>query len=254
MLGTIISGALRGLTQILADRALRRIFWRTLLLALVAYGIAFGLAWLVVDYFLNFDVSWLPDFALSWLRGFLEASVLLGVIGLMWAIFPAVFTGLSSIFLDEAALAVEKRHYPMDAPGKEPAFWPSIRRTLQFTLLVVFINILLMPLYLVGLFLHQVGKAQALDDQFFVEHEFDPLLPAERQLADVHAGLQVADDFGRRQVLVFAADDTTDIGIVTQFAFFTQFESLRGLCTVYPSGHDVDRLTVRGQRDHRQGA
>ena len=125
----------------------------TLLLALVAYGIAFGLAWLVVDYFLNFDVSWLPDFALSWLRGFLEASVLLGVIGLMWAIFPAVFTGLSSIFLDEAALAVEKRHYPMDAPGKEPAFWPSIRRTLQFTLLVVFINILLMPLYLVGLFL-----------------------------------------------------------------------------------------------------
>lgn len=153
MLGTIISGALRGLTQILADRALRRIFWRTLLLALVAYGIAFGLAWLVVDYFLNFDVSWLPDFALSWLRGFLEASVLLGVIGLMWAIFPAVFTGLSSIFLDEAALAVEKRHYPMDAPGKEPAFWPSIRRTLQFTLLVVFINILLMPLYLVGLFL-----------------------------------------------------------------------------------------------------
>lgn len=153
MLGTIISGGLKGLTQILADPALRRIFWRTLLLALVAYAIAGGLAWLVVDYFLNFDVSWLPDFVVSWLRGFLEASVMLGVIGLMWAIFPAVFTGLSSIFLDEAALAVEKRHYPMDAPGKEPAFWPSMRRTLQFTLLVVFINILLMPLYLVGLFL-----------------------------------------------------------------------------------------------------
>ncbi|MDF1732150.1 MAG: EI24 domain-containing protein [Minwuia sp.] len=153
MLGTIISGGLKGLTQILADPALRRIFWRTLLLALVAYAIAGGLAWLVVDYFLNFDVSWLPDFVVSWLRGFLEASVMLGVIGLMWAIFPAVFTGLSSIFLDEAALAVEKRHYPMDAPGKEPAFWPSMRRTLQFTLLVVFINILLMPLYLLGLFL-----------------------------------------------------------------------------------------------------
>lgn len=153
MLGTIISGGLKGLTQILADRALRRIFWRTLLLALVAYAIAGGLAWLVVDYFLNFDVSWLPSFVVSWLRGFLEASVMLGVIGLMWAIFPAVFTGLSSIFLDEAALAVEKRHYPMDAPGKEPAFWPSMRRTLQFTLLVVFINILLMPLYLIGLFL-----------------------------------------------------------------------------------------------------
>ncbi len=153
MLGTIISGGLKGLTQILADRALRRIFWRTLLLALVAYAIAGGLAWLVVDYFLNFDVSWLPSIVVSWLRGFLEASVMLGVIGLMWAIFPAVFTGLSSIFLDEAALAVEKRHYPMDAPGKEPAFWPSMRRTLQFTLLVVFINILLMPLYLIGLFL-----------------------------------------------------------------------------------------------------
>jgi len=153
MLGTIISGGLKGLTQILADPALRRIFWRTLLLALVAYVIAGGLAWLVVDYFLNFDVSWLPTFVVSWLRGFLEASVMLGVVGLMWAIFPAVFTGLSSIFLDEAALAVEKRHYPMDAPGKEPAFWPSMRRTLQFTLLVVFINILLMPLYLVGLFL-----------------------------------------------------------------------------------------------------
>lgn len=153
MLGTIISGGLKGLTQILADRALRRIFWRTLLLALVAYAIAGGLAWLVVDYFLNFDVSWLPSVVVSWLRGFLEASVMLGVIGLMWAIFPAVFTGLSSIFLDEAALAVEKRHYPMDAPGKEPAFWPSMRRTLQFTLLVVFINILLMPLYLIGLFL-----------------------------------------------------------------------------------------------------
>ncbi|MDF1722733.1 MAG: EI24 domain-containing protein [Minwuia sp.] len=153
MIGTIISGALKGFSQILSDPKLRRIFWRTLALAAVAYLIAGGVAWFVIDYFLTFDVSWLPDSIVGWVRGLLEASVLLGVIGLMWAIFPAVFTGLSSIFLDEAAAAVEVRHYPQHKPGVEPAFWPSMRRTLQFTLLVVIINILLLPLYLLGLFI-----------------------------------------------------------------------------------------------------
>lgn len=153
MIGKIVSGALKGFGQILSDPRLRRIFWRTLILAAVAYVIAGGVAWLVIDYFLTFDVSWLPDSVVGWVRGILEASVLLGVIGLMWAIFPAVFTGLSSIFLDEAAVAVEARHYPFDTAGVEPAFWPSIRRTVQFTLLVVVINVLLLPLYLLGLFL-----------------------------------------------------------------------------------------------------
>ncbi len=151
MIGKIISGALKGLTQTIADPKLRRIFWRTLLLAIVAYGIAGGVAWLVFDYFLTFDVSWLPDSVVGWVRGLLEGSALLGVVWLMWAIFPAVFTGLSSMFLDEAAAAVEARHYPLDKPGVEPAFWPSLWRTLRFTLLVVVINILLLPLYLIGL-------------------------------------------------------------------------------------------------------
>ncbi len=159
MIGKIISGSLKGFSQILADPRLRRIFWRTLLLAVVAYVIAGGLAWLVIDYFLTFDVSWLPDSVVGWVRGILEASVFLGVFGLMWAIFPAVFTGLSSIFLDEAAAAVEARHYPLDKPGVEPAFWPSMRRTLQFTLLVIVINVLLLPLYLLGIFFPPLNLA-----------------------------------------------------------------------------------------------
>lgn len=153
MIGAIIGGALKGVSQILADGRLRRIFWKTLALCILAYLVAGGIAYFVIDYLATFDVSWLPDWAVRWVRGLFEASAVLGVLWLMWMIFPAVATALVSIFVDEVPAIVEARYYPHDRPGNEPNLLSSLRRSLLLGLLLVVINVLLLPFYVASIWL-----------------------------------------------------------------------------------------------------
>ena len=93
----------------------------------------------------------------------------------------------------------------------------------------------ILGLSVAGLFLHDVGEAQALHGQLLVEYELDPLLPVESELADVHAGFEVIDDFSGGEVLVLAANHAADIGIVAQLAFFTELEPCLALATADPA-------------------
>ena len=63
--------------------------------------------------------------------------------------FPALATLFIGLFLDDVAEAVEQRHYPGDQPGRALPMGVAFAVTLRFTLLVIVLNILVLPLYVV---------------------------------------------------------------------------------------------------------
>lgn len=148
MIGLVINGALKGFGQLLSDAKLRKVLWMSLGLALAAVAVALVAAWFATDYLLVYYLSWFPD----WLIGTADVVSALGVMGLMWIMFPAIVTGFAGMFLDGAAKLVEQRHYPNQAPGVEPPLWPSVANSLKFTAVVVAVNLALIPLYLIGFF------------------------------------------------------------------------------------------------------
>ncbi len=56
------------------------------------------------------------------------------------------------MFLDGAAKQVELKNYPNDQPGVEPPLWPSVWSSLKFTGMVIVVNVILVPLYIIGIF------------------------------------------------------------------------------------------------------
>lgn len=147
MIGLVINGALKGFGQAIADPKLRRILLLSLAMAAAAVAVALVSAWIIADWVLGTYVSWLPDWAIT--AGDIGSTI--GVLGLMWIMFPAIVTGFAGIFLDGAAKQVELKNYPNEPPGVEPPLWPSIWSSLKFTGLVIVVNIILVPLYLIGL-------------------------------------------------------------------------------------------------------
>jgi CysZ protein len=148
MIGLVINGALKGFGQLLSDGKLRKVLWMSLGLALAAVAVALVAAWFATDFLLVYYLSWFPD----WLVGTADVVSALGVMGLMWIMFPAIVTGFAGMFLDGAARLVEQRHYPNETPGVEPPLWPSVANSLKFTAVVVAVNLALIPLYLIGFF------------------------------------------------------------------------------------------------------
>ncbi|WP_417513783.1 EI24 domain-containing protein [Minwuia sp.] len=148
MIGLVINGALKGFGQLAADPKLRTILWRSLLLAAGAVVIALVAAWLATDYLLGIYLSAID----GWIINVAEVGSVITIAGLMWILFPAIVTGIAGMFLDGAAKAVEDRHYPGDLPGEEPPLWPSVWNSVKFTAMVVGVNLLLVPLYIIGIF------------------------------------------------------------------------------------------------------
>lgn len=147
MIGAVLSAGLKGLGQVVSDARLRRVLWKSVALSLVAYVIAGGLAVLLVDWLSTVEIPWVPSWMVGWIVGLVEASAVLTALWLMWMMFPAVATAMVSIFVDEIPGIVEARHYPADRPGTDPDLWPSLKRSIPFTLLVLAVNALLLPFY-----------------------------------------------------------------------------------------------------------
>jgi len=148
MIGLVLKGVTKGFGQILSDGKLQKVVLMSLGLAAAAVVVALVSAWVLADWILVSYLSWFPDWAIS--AGDIGATI--GVLGLMWIMFPAIVTGFAGMFLDGAARQVELRHYPNEKPGVEPPLWPSIWSSLKFTGVVVVVNIILVPLYIIGIF------------------------------------------------------------------------------------------------------
>lgn len=128
----MIKAFARALSQ-LTDSALRRVVWRGLVVA----GLVFASLWLGVGVLLShttlFETGWL-DTAVDVLGG--GATLVLTVL-----LFPAVVTAVLGLFLDDAAAAVERRHYPLAGPPRRQSVEETIIGSLKFLAVMVGLNL-----------------------------------------------------------------------------------------------------------------
>lgn len=133
----------------LSDPRLRGIIWQSLALSLVLQ-IGIGvLAWWALQSFATFQWGWLND-AIRWLGGG-------AVIVLALMLFPASFGIVISIFMEKIADIVESEHYPKLGPARGIPVWTGIWSGILFLVTLIVLNLLMLPFYLVALFVAGLG-------------------------------------------------------------------------------------------------
>jgi len=133
----------------LGDPELRSVVWQSLLLSLVLQ-IAIGvLAWWALQHFATFQWDWVNS-AIRWLGG--GAVTVLALI-----LFPASFGIVISIFMEKIADIVESRYYPELGRARGISIWTGLWTGLVFLLAVVALNLIMLPFYLVALFIAGLG-------------------------------------------------------------------------------------------------
>lgn len=133
----------------LGDPKLRGVIWWSLALS-VALQIAIAfLAWWALRSFANFEWTWIND-AIVWLGG--GAVVVLALM-----LFPASFGIVISIFTERIADIVENEHYPQLGPANGIPVWTGIWTGIVFLLAMIAINLVMLPLYIVAIFVAGLG-------------------------------------------------------------------------------------------------
>jgi CysZ protein len=113
-----------------------------LLAVIVIVGAVGGMTW-ITDHFVTLQRGWL-DTLLNWVVG-----VLTGVGG--WFMLPALTVLISSLFQETAIQRVEREYYPEAIRSEVLKFWPEIWHDLKFTGWALALNVLVLPLYVLGI-------------------------------------------------------------------------------------------------------
>lgn len=120
----------------------------SLMLACAGLAIAFvvlmvgGITW-VTDYFVNIEKGWL-DSLVNWVVGSIG-----GIVG--WFMLPAFVVLIAGVFQGTTIQRVEHIDYPdAESPG-QARFWPDLFHDIRFTIWALFLNLLVLPLYLFGI-------------------------------------------------------------------------------------------------------
>jgi len=127
----------------LGDRAFRR----PLVLGLALSALVFVTLWVGVWLVLRHTHL----FATGWLNTAVAALGELAAFGLAYLLYPGVVGAVTSLFLDQAILAVESRHYPRLGAPRPVGLGEQAIRALRLLVLTVVLNLLVLPVYLVPL-------------------------------------------------------------------------------------------------------
>lgn len=140
----------------LSDPRMRGVLWMGILGALVVFALLWAAAWWLLATFdpstvwgLSTLVEWFGEY-FEWLANIAFLAAMLVATFLM---FPAVVTIIVGLFLDRVADAVEARHYPGLGPARSQPLSEVLISTVRFAVIVVLMNILILPLYLLLFFL-----------------------------------------------------------------------------------------------------
>ncbi len=123
----------------------------------------------------------------GWLKAVLSgaAGILTGVGG--WFMLPALTVLISGFFQEHVIRRVERVYYPETEPEGLP-FWPELWHDVTFTLWALCLNILVLPLYVVGIgFLVSI-----LLNSYLLGREFF------ESAAGYHLGKASAKDLGKQ--------------------------------------------------------
>ena len=130
----------RALT-LLKERAFWRVLWHGILITTAAFIGLYIIVWAVLAHVSVADIWWI-DILVDVVGG-------LAVLVLTWLLFPAVATLMISLFIERIITAVETQYYPhLPAPVPLP-LWQTITVALKFTSVMVVLNLIALPLYLV---------------------------------------------------------------------------------------------------------
>ncbi len=88
----------------------------------------------------------------AWLEGIADLFGGLLVVALTIILFPGVAIMVVGLFLEDVCMAVEARHYPSLPPARRQSIAEIVATTIRLGLTVLAINLLLLPLYLILLF------------------------------------------------------------------------------------------------------
>lgn len=146
----MLAGLFKAIGQVPADRRLRRVVWRAIAVALAVFAALWAAAWWVLEWAGTALGDWLAgggfwQEVIGWL---VSLGGLAGVLVASFLLFPAVIAVALSLFLDEAAGAVEARHYPDLPAAREQPVGEAVRDVLGLAAATVVANILVLPVYL----------------------------------------------------------------------------------------------------------
>lgn len=140
-----------------SDPAFRGVFLKALAASIVVFGLAWLAAWFTLDWLGTALAGWVtPEEDSLWgtvVELLFGAVAIAGVLVASFLLFPAVTAVILSFLLEEIALAVERRHYPELPGARKQALGEALRNALAFAGVTIALNLLLLPIYLVLLFL-----------------------------------------------------------------------------------------------------
>jgi CysZ protein len=118
-----------------------------LVLGAIWYGIRSLMIWLALPW-IDAMMPGIPEWA-GWLTLLIGIAASIGL-ALMLALLIAPATALiAGLFLDEVAEVIEKRDYPLEAPGKAMPLGEAMRSTIRFVGVVILGNIVALLLLLI---------------------------------------------------------------------------------------------------------
>lgn len=97
----------------------------------------------IASYLVNFETGWINTL-FTWMIGIIS-----GIGG--WFMLPALVVLTAGIFQEKVIYRVEQFHYSNSSHNESPKFWPDFLYDIKFTLKAVFLNLLVLPLYLIGI-------------------------------------------------------------------------------------------------------
>jgi uncharacterized protein involved in cysteine biosynthesis len=133
----------------LSDPRLRGVIWQSLALSLLLQILLAAVAWWALQSFATFQWNWVNELV-RWLGG---AAVAV----LAFLFFPASFGIVVSIFMERIADIVEDTHYPQLGRARGISVWTGIWTGVVFLLAVLALNLVMLPLYLLALFVAGLG-------------------------------------------------------------------------------------------------
>jgi Uncharacterized protein involved in cysteine biosynthesis len=172
----------------LSDPKLRRVVRLGIAGALFSYVALVALIWTIVTQIRFFEQGWADT----------STDVAVGLLALVLPIlfFPALATAIMSALLDGVADAVEARHYPaLNWP--RPQKWAEVLlTTLRFLLVMVAVNLVALPVYLLLLFTGLTAVLAILVNGYLLGREYFELV-ALRRLKPERARLVFRHHLGR---------------------------------------------------------
>ncbi|MDO8290753.1 MAG: sulfate transporter family protein [Parvibaculum sp.] len=157
----MLSDAFRALAQVFSQ-PFRQVLWLSLLSTIVVLGLfGTGAQWALAA-LPTFGATW-ADTMIEWVARFFAIIVLIPLV-------HPVVSLVAGLFLERIAAKVEASDYPADPAGRDQPFAQSLLVSLRFTLVLIVVNIIALPFYLlpgINLILFWVVNGYLLGREYF---------------------------------------------------------------------------------------